>query len=395
MVPERVLVTDAESRKALAIVRAIGREYETWTVSASRISIAGLSRWSSQHHVVPPDERFAERILELTRESVATIIAPQEDTIIHLGREADRFHAAGVNLSFPPLDVLDLAFDKGRTLELARQVGVPIPPTVTVSDSADLESAAAELGFPLVVKPRHSYYWNGSGFSVNGGPRYARNRAELRTALAALDPEQPPPLLQSWVPGIGRGVFVLLARDGTLSAAFAHRRHRDIHPTGSASVVRSSVAVDPDLLDRAVTLLRTMGLWGIAMVEFRVDERSGEALLMEVNARIWGSIQLAIDAGVNFPRLLVEVTKGQTPTVGDYREGVIVRWWLGDLLGTLRVMRGRPPGFPGPFPGRRKALRDFLLGRPTGMRNEILRLDDPLPAVGELAWAALKLGSHR
>jgi predicted ATP-grasp superfamily ATP-dependent carboligase len=390
--PARVLVTDAESRKALAVVRALGRDFEVSTLSASRISIAGWSRWSRHHFVVPPDEAYAERVLGLARDRIDIIIAPQEDTIIRLGRQADRFAEAGITLSFPPLEVLELAFDKGRTIELAHELGVPVPTTRMVADRAEIEDAAEAIGYPLVIKPRHSYYWTGSGFRLNGGPWYARDRAELQAALAEVDPTQPPPLLQAWVPGTGRGVFALLARDGTLSAAFAHQRIRDVHPSGSASVVRSSVALDPALLERAVSLLRAMGMWGLAMVEFRVDSRSGEALLLEVNARLWGSIQLAIDAGVDFPRLLVEVTEGRTPRVRDYRTDVVVRWWLGDLLRTIRVLRGRPRGFPGAFPRREEALRDFLLPRPRGMLNEVLRRDDPVPALGELAWAALRRG---
>jgi len=390
--PARVLVTDAESRKALAVVRALGRDHEVSTLSASRISIAGWSRWSRHHHVVPSGDRFAERVLDLARGRIDVIIAPQEDTIIRLGQIADRFADAGVKLSFPPLDVLALAFDKGRTVELARDIGIPVPITRVAANHAEIEHAAEEIGYPLVIKPRHSYYWTGSAFSLNGGPQYARNLDELRAGLAALDATQPPPLLQAWVPGTGQGVFLLLARDGTLSAAFAHRRVRDVHPSGSASVVRSSVALDPALLDQSVALLRAMGMWGVAMVEYRVDSRTGQALLLEVNARLWGSIQLAIDAGVDFPRLLVEVTEGRAPQVNAYRTDVTVRWWLGDLLRTIRVLRGRPRGFPGAFPRRQDALRDFLLPRPRGMRNEVLRRDDILPALGELAWAAFRRG---
>ena len=146
--PARVLVTDAESRKALAVVRALGRDHEVSTLSASRISIAGWSRWSRRHHVVPSGDRFAERVLDLARGRIDVIIAPQEDTIIRLGQIADRFADAGVKLSFPPLDVLALAFDKGRTVELARDIGIPVPITRVAANHAEIEHAAEEIGYP-------------------------------------------------------------------------------------------------------------------------------------------------------------------------------------------------------------------------------------------------------
>ena len=155
-------------------------------------------------------------------------------------------------------------------------------------------------------------------------------------------------------------------------------------------MVRTSIALDAGMRNlAALGLLREMGLWGVAMVEFRIDERTDQPVLMEVNARLWGSLQLAVDAGVNFPRLLVDVARGR-PAQGPtrYREGVTVRWWLGDLRRTLRVLRRRPPmGYPEEYPPRGEAIRDFLLGRPRGSRNEVFRRHDPLPAVGELLWA--------
>jgi predicted ATP-grasp superfamily ATP-dependent carboligase len=386
----RVLVTDAESRKALACVRALGDEFEVWTVSASRISVAGWSRWSRRHFVVPHGPDYADQVLRLAGGRVGVIIAPQEDTILRLGRRADEFHDAGTHLSFPPLDVLERAFDKEQTLDLAVRAGVPAPPSAVLRDWDELELAAARLGYPVVVKPRRSVYWKGMELLTSPPPAYASDAIELRAAAARFRDANDLPILQRWVAGRGAGVFLLLARDGTLSAAFQHQRIRDVHPTGSASVVRRSVPLQPSLVDPALALLREMGLWGAAMVEFRVDEITGEPMLMEVNGRLWGSLQLAVDAGLNFPRMLVDVTQGGSPRQDGYRSGVVTRWWLGDLLRTARVMRGRPRGFPGPFPTRTDALREFILGRPRGMLNEVLRRDDPLPALGELAWAALR-----
>jgi predicted ATP-grasp superfamily ATP-dependent carboligase len=106
---------------------------------------------------------------------------------------------------------------------------------------------------------------------------------------------------------------------------------------------------------------------------------------MEVNGRFWGSLQLATDSGVNFPRLLADLAMDGSPRAAGYREGIVLRWWLGDLVRTLRVLRGRPRGFPGEFPRRASALRDFLGPQPPGTRNEIFRRDDPLPGLAEIA----------
>ena len=49
----------------------------------------------------------------------------------------------------------------------------------------------------------------------------------------------------------------------------------------------------------------------VAMVEYKLDAATGTAYLMEINGRFWGSLQLAIDAGVDFPLLLVRCALGE------------------------------------------------------------------------------------
>jgi len=69
-----------------------------------------------------------------------------------------------------------------------------------------------------------------------------------------------------------------------------------------------------------------MAWHGVAMVEFKVSA-DGTPYLMEVNARFWGSLQLAIDAGVDFPWLLYQLATGRdVESDDDYVTGVKSRW---------------------------------------------------------------------
>jgi hypothetical protein len=109
---------------------------------------------------------------------------------------------------------------------------------------------------------------------------------------------------------------------------------------------------------------------------------------MEINGRFWGSLQLAIDAGVDFPNLLLDAAAGTPrPPVLRWKLGVRSRWWWGDvdqLLARLRHSAARLDLAPGE-PGRLGALARFLLLWRPGDRNEILRLDDPRPFLRETA----------
>ena len=86
------------------------------------------------------------------------------------------------------------------------------------------------------------------------------------------------------------------------------------------------------------------------MVEFR-DEDGQPPCLMEVNGRFWNSLQLAIEAGVDFPRLWLDVLRGEEVIPpAAYTEGVTVRWLWGDVKRLLYVFAGPPQGCPTTYP---------------------------------------------
>jgi predicted ATP-grasp superfamily ATP-dependent carboligase len=85
------------------------------------------------------------------------------------------------------------------------------------------------------------------------------------------------------------------------------------------------------------------------MVEFRYDPRDGLPKLMEINPRFWGSLPLAVYAGVDFPYLIFQLAQGQpVPAPPHYALGKRCRWILpGDLLHFLKNPRRfhLDPGF--------------------------------------------------
>lgn len=155
--------------------------------------------------------------------------------------------------------------------------------------------------------------------------------------------------------------------------------------------MRESTTVEPVLLQRSLGLLRDLG-WenGVAMVEYKVDPKSGQTWLMEINGRFWGSLQMAVDAGVDFPALLLQCARGEVqpePVVGT--PGVKTRWLLGDLDQLLmRLLRSREHlNLPASFPGRGRALLEFLWDFRPKVRLEVLRASDPRPFFLEAsAW---------
>ncbi len=92
-----------------------------------------------------------------------------------------------------------------------------------------------------------------------------------------------------------------------------------------------SIEVDPLLKDITMRLLDNVSWRGVAMAEFKVSG-DGTPYLMEVNARFWGSLQLAIDSGIDFPWILYKMAVGEKiGPLDGYDVGIRSRWLLGDI----------------------------------------------------------------
>jgi hypothetical protein len=113
---------------------------------------------------------------------------------------------------------------------------------------------------------------------------------------------------------------------------------------GGISVVRESITMPPDLKTAAVSLVDALDLGGYCEVEFRRDA-AGRPLLMEINARLSGSVEAAVRSGIDFPTLQWQWAAGESLTpVTTYRTGVRMRFLSGDFewLWENLKCRGRP-----------------------------------------------------
>jgi len=379
------LLTPGDLRSALAVTRSLGRRGIKVTVAdEGGKSLAGTSRYCQASVRVPSAARSGEAFVSAIRQEVVRgkhrVVIPADDISLSLIAQARSEFEGLTALPFPDFETVQAAHDKGALTALAAEAAIPVPRTVILRGPADLEGAINHVGFPAVVKARVSRFLHGGQWRTGGAVHYVRTAAELDDAFRAVHAVVPCPLVQEHIPGDGRGVFVLMNR-GRLRAAFAHRRLREKPPSGGVSVLSESIGLDPKLLEHAERILEALKWHGVAMVEFKHDSRDGVTKLLEINGRFWGSLQLAVDSGVDFPYLLYRLAvDGDIDPVFTYRVGVRLRWWLGDLDWLLIRLRER-----GSLARRLKALPEFLRPAGRGARAEVFRPDDPAPAIRELS----------
>lgn len=162
---------------------------------------------------------------------------------------------------------------------------------------------------------------------------------------------------------------------------------------------RESIELPKPMVDHAVKLLERVKWHGVAMVEFKIERDSGIPMLMEINGRFWGSLQLAVDAGLNFPYLLYQAMQGIPVTVpnNSYRIGTKSRWLLGDLDHLLlRLTKSKVQlQLSSDAPSRWRCLAEFCKLFQHDLHYEVESLSDPGPALAEYrAWFS-HLGGSR
>ena len=384
----RVLVLDGNENQAVAAVRSLARAGHRVHVGADTAwSKAGWSRAAAGRFVYPSPQHdgdaFVARLADEASRERGTLVLPMtERSTLPLSRERQLLAASGARVVLPPHETVLRAFDKAYTTELATSLGLAVPRTWTIECDADARAHAADLPYPVVVKPRSSEEPASAGaVRTTGAPAYARNRAEFLDAWKSISTRCRAALVQEFVEGDGVGFFALM-RDGEPRGEFAHRRLRDVRPTGSGSALRVSTPAAGPIREQGLAMLRALHWHGVAMVEFR-ERRDGTPVFLEVNGRFWNSLALAVYAGLDFPALVAQLAEhGDLHRPPPYRVGVRCRWLLGDLRHLVEVWRGAPAKFPGAYPARWPTLA-AVLTPVAGTYHDNFTLRDPLPELGD------------
>jgi predicted ATP-grasp superfamily ATP-dependent carboligase len=354
--PYDVLILDGSHKHSLTAARSLGR-------AGLRVAVGeSFGRYPAHHEppsfhsrycgrsLVLPDyvtepTAYVDAVLGFVREHGVRVVLPVGDAnITLLVPHRERFTALGSFLAVASDAALELANDKTRTLEVAAKLDIDYPKSVTVRAVEDLKQAEAQFGYPYVLKPTVS--WTGAVANRNL-PLEVMTEAEAVEATTRFLATGCDVIAQQLATGAREGVSLFIV-NGEVLAYCGCEALRTTPPLGGVSVMRESIPVSEELLNAAVSLATTMGVDGPSEVEFRRDA-SGHPLLMEINARLAGTLENAIHSGVDFPLMIWQWGTGQPiESVKSYRTGVRTRWLAGDLrwLWDVVLKPGRPDGLP-------------------------------------------------
>ena len=393
---QKVLILDANQRGALAATRSLGKKGVPVVVAdETKTTLAGSSRYCKETFIYPSPCKSPDDFIEILKgESFkrnVKIILPMTEVSTYLVLK-NRKEFTGINIPFTSFETFNDLTDKLRLFELALQLGIPIPKTYFIKKPDDIVTIYKKLKLPVVLKPYRSRILTNGGW-ISTSVKYANSIKELEEIIVRTEYlNKHPFLLQEYIEGRGQGIFALYDHEKPITF-FAHRRLREKPPSGGVSVLSESIEVDTYMRKITRKILDHVQWYGVAMVEFKVTPE-GIPYLMEVNARFWGSLQLAIDAGVDFPWLLYQLVTGETvDRVNNYKIGLKNRWLLGDMDHLYMRLFKKEKGQLLSYSEKWQSIKCFLNFFQKDTRYEVNRWDDLKPFFFELKKYLLDMKS--
>ena len=381
-----VLVTDGHFRKTLAVVRSLGRKGIAVTVGErTYLNTSFFSKYCTRRLVYPSPRRSPDQFIEFLQREIKEnhydcLFPMEEETLLLLAKYHSEISRYTYLLS-PDLKKIEFVRDKGNLMEFAETHRIPTPMTFQIpSEPCEVQGSPVpdmvqslnhlldKVPIPAVIKPRIS--------SGSFGIVYVKKREDLIPSYQSVHQRFPFPLIQEWIPDGGGtyGLSALFDEASNIKAAFVHKKLRMYPVQGGPSTLREGVE-HPQIMELGLSLLKSLNWVGVGMVEFKVDSRDGVPKLMEVNPRFWGSLQLAIVSGVDFPYLILRMAKGESfEPVLRYKVGKRCRWLLlGDILHFLNN------------PNRLHLRPSFFHFFDPDTSYDIISKEDPLPLLGSAA----------
>lgn len=320
------------------------------------------------------DDEYLGVLEEVRREIGGTpVLFPITDLHVLRQSRLGPERLSGFHPTTPSCDVAQLLVNKGHFYGMLVLLGVPHPLTRRPRTFAEFEAAAAEIGYPVYVKPEISPQFH-RAFQRKGF--VAQNLHELRARVRDVMRSGLSVVLQEVVPGGATSMHGVAGyrRRGGETVSVCYRRVRE-YPAGfgCGSVIETCPSFVHET--RLLELLETIGYEGLFDAELKRDPRSGAFSLIEINARSWWQNLLPTRSGINLIELCYRdaagLASGAPLPRSEYELGVK---WV-HLYNDISAARTEELGWA-PW------IRS-LTGRKVFAFHA---LDDPLPQLRHISW---------
>lgn len=322
-----IIISEQDDHVSLAVVRSLGKKNIDFTIASKyKRALAFNSKYCKTSNVTNYDLNFFSK---LSKDD--TIFPMSEDIMCQLSKNKKKLNCS---FAFPEYSTLETVTNKSRLIRYAIEHDIPCPKTFFITRYEDFENFEKILEYPIVLRP-----------STGGGGKgiiFVESLDKLHASHNDFFKNYGPYMIQEKIPFRNKyTVGVLCNADSEVQRICVIKEIRN-HPFDTGPACYVETVNYPELMNLSVKLMESLNYFGIADIDFLIDERTGEPKLMEINPRFWGSLQVAINAGVDFPSLLYELmSNGDIKKSFDYKTGVRCRHVIiDDLLRLQSILKG-------------------------------------------------------
>jgi len=296
-----ILITDANSKTSLGITRSLGRlNINIFLLAKSNSDLSIKSKYCKGFLIEKYlDKKNIDTFIKCNK--IKLIIPIGATSTLYFSSNRDYFDDS-LLMFLPSKDQIDLSFSKKKTYNFAKNIGVKIPKTYYPDSIKSIDKYKNIVNYPIVIKWLYEAGKNIVDYAYN--PVDLVKKYKYICSINGFNDKSGFPMLQEYVTGVGVGYFALF-KNGKCISDYQHMRLREAPPTGGASVAAITIN-ECNLEKQGRVILESLQWNGIAMVEFKKCH-NGNLYLMEINAKFWGSHDLGIASGANFPYLMVKI----------------------------------------------------------------------------------------
>jgi predicted ATP-grasp superfamily ATP-dependent carboligase len=222
--------------------------------------------------------------------------------------------------------------DKESMIKEVLKAGFHIPKSYFPKDDVQLKKMSSRLNYPVLLKPRIAGGGKGILKADNSDELTTKYSMLSRSARQGIGYDPSRPLVQEFIRSDNTFTAYVLFDKGRLVQCIVGKNYRH-HPLPFGPPVYSIIIRNDTIYKLAVDLFTRLKWHGPANVHFIYDSKENKHKLIEINPRIWATIESSINANANFPLYLCQMALGKKPTISKPAYDKKFRWLLfGDMF---------------------------------------------------------------
>lgn len=332
----KILVSDPNSKIGLAVIRSLNTDkHHIEMFSNQNKPMCYYSNYCKKINLLPPydNHNFEKKFISLLKSQKFDYVIPvQYKSFYHLSKMKKKILKYS-KINCENFNKISKVSSKVFMRNLSQKINISYLKDIKTFEINNLKSVKKKLKnvkYPIVIKPK---------LELGGRSKYifyAYNEFQSLDIVNKISKKYNLNIknfiIQTKIGGTGRGFFCN-AYKGKCISFFQHERIREFPITGGISVAAKSI-YDKKLTKIGKSIVKKLKWDGVLMLEFKYYKK--KYYLIEANPKFWGSLDLATEAGANFPLDLIK-KHNVTSKKNSYRIGLKYHWpFDGDLNISLK-----------------------------------------------------------